>query len=73
MTMTGKLLSQLGMNTLSDTLSMYLKYRHERFPPWRVVIQELSRRGFMRFKFEGRSLTPLKEWAEPIISFIETQ
>ena len=73
MTMTGKLLSQLGMNTLSDTLSMYLKYRHERFPPWRVVIQELSRRGFMRFNFEGRSLTPLKEWAEPIISFIETQ
>ncbi len=71
MTMSGKLLSQLGENTLSSKLAMYWKYKTEKFPPWQVVIQELGQRGFRQFKFQGRAFASLKEWAEPIISFIE--
>lgn len=71
MAMSGKLLSQLGEDTLGHRLEMYWKYKPEKFPPWSVVIQELNRRGFVQFKFQGRSFASLKKWAKPIINFIE--
>lgn len=71
MTMSSKLLVALGRDTLSDKLGIYRKYKPEKFPLWEVVIQELSRRGFSSFKFQGRAFASLKEWAEPIIRFVE--
>jgi hypothetical protein len=71
MTISRKFLALSGMHSLSSELGMYEKYMPEKFPHWEVVIQELSRRGFTSFKFQGRSFASLKEWAEPIIRFVE--
>lgn len=71
MTMSGKLLAILRKDTLADKWAMYKKYKPEKFPPWETVIQELSTRGFKSFKFQGRAFASLKEWAEPIIRFVE--